>query len=87
MKTEGTRKKICQNIFTRAKAFIKEDTCMKSYDEMSLLHLETDASVIGQGVGLLQVRYGMDCPYAEEADNTILRPIAFDSKCLFAMEI
>ena len=44
------------------------------------LYLETDASGVGLGAGLLQVRCGMNCEHGEIADNTILCPVVFNSK-------
>ena len=53
---------------------------MKFYDETQPLYLETDASLIGLGVTLLQSRDGMTWPKDRASDNTFLRPIAFASK-------
>ena len=59
---------------------------MKFYDETKPLYLETDASRIGLGAGLLQTRDDTACPEDIAPDNTILRPIAFASKCLTSAE-
>ena len=40
---------------------IKQDTYMKFYDTSKPLYLERDTSSISLGVGLLQVRDGMNC--------------------------
>ena len=38
---------------------------MKFYDEMKPLYLETDASGVGLGAGLLQTKEGTSCPKDE----------------------
>ena len=43
-------------MFEEGKAMIKEDTCMKFYDETKLLYTETDAFLVGLGAALLQTR-------------------------------
>ena len=55
-KTEWTWNATYQKMFDKAKAIIKEDVCMKFYDETKPLHIETDASGVGLGVALLQTR-------------------------------
>ena len=55
-KTEWTWKTIYQMMFDKAKTIIKEDVCMKYYDETKLLYIETDASGFGLGAALLQTR-------------------------------
>ena len=59
---------------------------MKCYDKTLPLYLENDASGIGLGAALLQTRDGTQCPRDIAPDNSILRPIAFASKCLTSME-
>ena len=59
---------------------------MKFYNVVGLLYLETDASDVGLGVGLLQVREGMNCLCDEAPDDMALYPIAFTSKSLFSVE-
>ena len=71
-----------QAIYDKAKSFIKADACMKFYDESKPLCLETDASRMGLGVALLQMRDGVTCQKDIAPDNTILQPIAFISKSL-----
>ena len=52
------------------------------YSARKPLYLETDASRIGLGAGLLQVRDNLICRYDEVQDNTMFWPIAFASKSL-----
>ena len=63
---------IFQDLNEKAKATVKKDTYMKFYDVARPLFLETDASGIGFGAGLLQVRDGMNCGHDEVPDNAIL---------------
>ena len=60
--------------------------CMKFYDDTKLLYLETDASAIGLGAALLQLRDNTTCQTHMAPDNTILHPIAFVSKSLMGTE-
>ena len=75
-----------QNMFDKAEGIIKEDACMKFYDETKLLFLETDTSGVGLGATLLQTISSTSCPRGEAPDNSILRPIAFSSKSLTKAE-
>ena len=59
---------------------------MKFYADMKLLYLETDASRVGLGAGWLQTREGTSCPWDMAHDNIILRPCAFASESLSALE-
>ena len=59
-------------MFNKAKAIIKENVCMKFYDENKPLCIETDASVVGLGAALLQTRNNTSCPKDEAADNNLL---------------
>ena len=61
---------------------MKLDACMMFYDENEPQYLETDAFGVGLGVGLLQIREKINCPYDEAPDNTVLHPTAFASKSL-----
>ena len=81
-KAEWTWNTMYHNVFDRAKAIIKEDTCMKFYDETKPPYIETDSSGVGLGATLLQTRSYTSCPRDEVPDNSILRPIAFSSKSL-----
>ena len=49
-----------ETLFDKVEALIKENVCMKLYDEARPLYVETDAS--GVGAGLLQIRDGVSCP-------------------------
>ena len=85
-KTEWTWNEIYQEMFDKAKAIVKEDTCMKFYDETKPLCIETDESGIGIGASLLQTRSHTSCHGDEVPDSSILRPIAFTSKNLTGAE-
>ena len=65
---------------------MKEDACMKFYNETKPLYLKTDASEVGLRAGPLQTRDGMSFWRDEAPDNNILRPIAVASKSLSAAE-
>ena len=73
-------------MFEKAKEIIKEDVCMKFYNETKLLYIETDVSGIHLGAALLQTKDNMTCHRDEVPDNNILRPIAFASKSLTGEE-
>ena len=62
-------------MFQEAKAIIKEDACMKFYDETKPLYIETDVSGIGLGEALLQTRDNMTFHRDDVPDNSILRPM------------
>ena len=66
--------------YDRAKEIVNKYACMKFYDTSRLLYLETDASGIGLGARLLQVRHAMNCGHDEVPDNATLCPIVFASK-------
>ena len=59
---------------------------MKYYNTRKLLYLETDASGVGMGATLPQVRDDLSCRCDEVLDNTMFQPIAFASKSLFNTE-
>ena len=46
-RTEWTWNSTYQKIFSKAKSIIKEDTCMKNYDETKTVHIEMDGSAVG----------------------------------------
>ena len=50
------------------------------------IYLETGASSVGLGAGLLQVSEGMTCMRDTTPDNAILRPTSFASNCLSSAE-
>ena len=51
-KTKWTWNATYQKIFDKAKSIIKEEACMKFYDETKPLNIETDASRVGLGASL-----------------------------------
>ena len=55
---------------------------MKFYDSTRLVYLETDASGVGLGARLLQVKDDMDYGHDHLPDNETLCPIAFARKSL-----
>ena len=67
-------------MFDKAKAIIKEDPCMKIYDETKPLYVETDVSGVEFGAALLNKRSNTSGYRDEVPDNGILRPTAFASK-------
>ena len=75
-----------QQLFDKAKLLIKAEMCMKFYDDTKPLYLETDASSIGLGAALLQLRDNTGCQKDTAPDNTIICPIAFASKSLTGAE-
>ena len=75
-----------QQRFEKAKSLIKAEMCMKFYNDTKPLYLKTDASGIGLGAALLQLRENTTCQTHMAPDNTILCPIAFASKSLIGAE-
>ena len=75
-----------QKLVDKAKPIIKEDACMKCYDETQPLYLETDASGARLGAALIQTRSSTSCPRDKAPDNSILSPIMFASKNTSSME-
>ena len=65
---------------TKPKLLSEKETYMKLYNYREPIHLETDASGITLGPGLLQVKEGMKFPHNEAPDNRALCPIAFTTK-------
>ena len=66
-----------QQLFDKAKSLIKAEMCMQFYDDTKLFYLEKDASDVGLGAALLQLRDNTNCPKDTAPDNTILM-----SKCI-----
>ena len=62
---------------------IKKDACSKVCNASRSLYLEIDASDVGLGEVLLQVRKGMNCGNDEIPYNVTLHPITFACKSLF----
>ena len=59
---------------------------MEFYDETRPLYLKTDISGVGVGAVLMQIRDRLNCPEEEAPQSSILRMIAFVSKCLSSTE-
>ena len=51
-----------QALFDKAKSLIKDDVCMKFYDETKPLYIQTNTSQIKLGAAPLQTRYRATCP-------------------------
>ena len=66
VKTEWTWNEKSQKIFNKAKAIIKEDACLKFYDETKPLYIEMDASGVGLEFSLLQTRNNTRCDKDED---------------------
>ena len=73
-------------LFDKEILVIKEDACIKFYNEMKPLYVETDASREGLGSALLKAREGTCCPRDETPDNNILGLMAFMSRSLSTAE-
>ena len=73
-------------MFDNAKAIMKEDACMKFYDETKPQYIETDASEVGLGAVLPQKRSNTIYHRDEVPDNNILRPMAFSRRSLIGAE-
>ena len=86
VKTEWTWNATYQMLFDKAKAIIKQDVCMKFYEETKPLYIEMDASGVGLGATLLQTRNNTSCPKDKVPDNSTLRSIEFASKSLTGAE-
>ena len=65
---------------------MKDDTGMKCYDVKKPSDLETDASRVGLGTALLQVRDNLCCGYDAAPDNAMLWPITFAGRNLSSTE-
>ena len=59
-------------MFEEAKAIIKEDACMKFYNETKPLYIETDVSGAGLGAALLQTRDNISCHRDDAPVSSIL---------------
>ena len=86
VKTECTLNKSYQDLYEKSKVLIKKDVCMKSYDAVKPIYLETDASEIGFGDGLLQIRDKINCMYGKMLYNPMLRSTVFARKNLSSAE-
>ena len=85
-KTEWTLNATYQKLFYKSKSIKTEYWCMKFYDEIQPLYMETDVSGTRLGAALLQTRKGASCPTDKAPDNSILRPIVFATKSLSSAE-
>ena len=79
VKSDCRWNEMCQDLYDRTKKIVKKDAGMKFYDVFRSLYLETDASGVGHGAKLLQVRDGMNCGNDEVQNNATLPPNAFTS--------
>ena len=79
---ESLRKLMSAKAFEDAKAIIKEDACMKFYNETKPLYIGTDVSGVGLGAALLQTGDNMSYQRDEAPDNSILRSSTFARKSL-----
>ena len=61
-----------QDLYDKAEKIVRKDACMKFNNVARPLYLETNASSIRLGAGLLQVRDDMNCRCDEIPDNTVL---------------
>ena len=78
-----------QDLYDRAMKIIKKDACMKLYHTSRTLQLQTDASSVYLGPGLLHIRDGMNCGCEKIPDNATLHPLPFGSmsfKCWAALK-
>ena len=82
MKPQQTWNKIYQDLYDKAKKIIKKDTSMKFHYVSIPIYLETDASGVSLGAGLLQVMEGMNCGHDEVPHNATLHPTVFANKGL-----
>ena len=80
VKADWTWNKSYQDLYVKVKTIVKKDACMKFYDAAR------DASGIGHGVRLLQVRDGMNWGHDKIPGNAILQPIVFPTKSLSSVE-
>ena len=81
-KTLWTQSAFYQNLFNKVRSQIKDDACMKFYDETKPKYLETNVSGIGFEAALLQTRDEATYPRNIAPDNSVFRPITCASKSL-----
>ena len=58
-------------MFEEAKAIIKDEVCMRFYDETKPLCIKADVSGVGLGAALLQTRDNRSCHRGEASGNHI----------------
>ena len=85
-KVTWTWNALYQQLFAKTKSLIKADVCMKFYNDIKMLYLETDAPGVGLGAALLQLCDNTTFQKDRAPDNVILHPIAFASKSLTGAE-
>ena len=76
-----------QKLFDKAKWIIKENECMKFYDETQPLYLETDASGVRLGATLLQTRSSVSSQRDKVPNNSILRCICQQKSAKYGKKI
>ena len=80
VRTEWTWNQSKDVLYNIAKSTMKIGPCLRFYNEKESLYLETEASGVNQGAGLLQVREGINCPQDKELNSMILCPMFFAKK-------
>ena len=75
-----------QALFNKEKLLIKSDMCMRFYDDIKLLYLETNTSRVGLDAALLQTHEGTSGQKDMVPNNIMLCPIVFASKSLTGTE-
>ena len=75
VKTESTLNWTYDEPCNTVKAIIKENVCVKFYNEKEQLYLEVNMYAPDLGAGLLQAKEGMNYPCEEAPDNTVQFPV------------
>ena len=77
---------IYDELYNKVKVIIKKHGCMKFYNEKESLYLDSNASGVGLGAELLQVKNWMKCPHHKTPASMALCSITFAIKSLFNTE-